>query len=208
VALLTGRVQGSLLEPATPFFEKNRRKGGRRERRLGRWRELSPPLKIYSIARRRQQKKFVAKGGPHALLSFRLRNPRSPSVSNHSPSAPAYSPNSEIEFSQNSGKDSADKLNDFSRRIETLQQNRENSFKLRPVEQPTIQEIEISTLPEDITGNTHFYRTYGNKAIYEVPLEELAHEVVFLRLLNKLSGLSYNTIKAAVRFPPPPQPNP
>jgi hypothetical protein len=90
------------------------------------------------------------------------------------------------------------KYTDYSRRIETLQQDRENSFKLRPVEQPTIPEVEISTLPQDITGNTHFYRTYGNKAIYEVPLEELTHEVVFLRLLNKLPGLNYNTIKEGV----------
>jgi hypothetical protein len=73
-------------------------------------------------------------------------------------------------------------------------------------EQPTIPEVEISTLPQNITGNTHFYNTYGDRALYEVPLTELVHEVVFLRLLNKLPGLTIDTItesvEAAVRINP------
>ena len=47
---------------------------------------------------------------------------------------------------------------------------------------------------------------YGDRALYEVPLEELIHEVVFLMLLNQLPWLTYDTIKesveAAVRIHP------
>jgi hypothetical protein len=74
----------------------------------------------------------------------------------------------------------------------------QNSLQLILTDQPTIPEVEVSTLHQDITGNTHFYRTYGDRALYEIPLEELTHKVVFLRLLNQLPWLTYDTIKESV----------
>ena len=145
--------------------------------------------------------KLVAKGGPHAWLSFWFRNSKPPTVNNHSPLAPAYTTTSYVVDPQYSAN-SEETDEEFQHRINTLQ----NSLQLMLAEQPTIPEVEISTLPQDITGNTHFYRTYGDQALYEVPLEELIHEVVFLRLFNKLLGLTYDTIKesveAAVRIYP------
>ena len=138
---------------------------------------------------------------PHPWLSFRLGNSRSPRVSNQSPSAPAYAAPSvvaDLPYLANSEESDGE----FERRITAL--NNELQHLLE--EKPTLQEVETSTIPQNITGNAYFYRTYGDRAIYEIPLEELAHEVVFLRLLNKLPGLSYDEIKkgieAAVRLHP------
>jgi hypothetical protein len=138
---------------------------------------------------------------PHPWLSFRFGNSRSPRVSNHSPSAPAYTTTSDVvdpPYSANSEETDEE----FQDRINILQ----NRLQLILAEQPTIPEVEISTLPQNITGNTHFYKTYGDRALYKIPLIELIHEVVFLRLLNKLPGKTIDTIKesveAAVRIYP------
>ena len=105
--LLAGRVQGSLLESRDSFFVKNRRKGGRKERRLGKWRELSPPSKFFFDSAKKAAANLVAKSkaGPHAWLSFWLGNSKPPSVNNHSPSAPAYITTSDVvdpQYSANS----------------------------------------------------------------------------------------------------------
>ncbi len=142
-----------------------------------------------------------SKEGPHAWLSFRLENPKPPSVNNHSPSAPAYITTSDVVDPQYSAN-SEETDEEFQYRINTLQ----NNLQFLLAEQPTIPEVEVSTLPQYITGNTHFYKMYGDRALYEVPLEELIHEVVFLMLLNQLPWLTYDTIKesveAAVRIHP------
>jgi hypothetical protein len=163
-------------------------------------RAFTPIENLFESAKKAAAK-LVAKGGPHAWLSFWFRNSKPPTVNNHSPLAPAYTTTSYVVDPQYSAN-SEETDEEFQHRINTLQ----NSLQLMLAEQPTIPEVEISTLPQDITGNTHFYRTYGDQALYEVPLEELIHEVVFLRLLNKLLGLTYDTIKesveAAVRIYP------
>ena len=165
-------------------------------------RAFTPIENLFDSAKKAAAK-LVAKSktGPHAWLSFRLGNSRSPSVNNHSPSAPTYTTTSGVvdpPYSTNS-EETEEEPQD---RIKTLN----NRLQFILAEQPTIPEVEISTLPQNITGNTHFYNTYGDRALYEVPLIELVHEVVFLRLLNKLPGLTIDTIKesveAAVRIYP------
>ena len=165
-------------------------------------RAFTPIENLFDSAKKAAAKLVAnSKTGPHAWLSFRLGNSRSPSVNNHSPSAPAYTTTSDAvdpPYSENSEETEEE----FQDRINTLQ----NRLQFMLAEQPTIPEVEISTLPQNITGNTHFYNTYGDRALYEVPLIELFHEVVFLRLLNKLPGLTIDTItesvEAAVRINP------
>jgi hypothetical protein len=151
-----------------------------------------PPIENLFDSVKKTATKLVAKSKegitkPHAWLSFRLGNSRPPSVNNHNPSAPAYTPNLDIADPQTSENSSEETDNDFRNRINTLQ----DRLQLILAEHPTIPEVEVSTLPQDITGNEYI-------AIYEVPLEELTHEVVFLRLLNPLPGLTYDTIKESV----------
>jgi hypothetical protein len=84
---------------------------------------------------------------PHAWLSFRLGNSIPPSVNNHSSSAPAYTPNSDIADPQNSAN-SEETDNDFRHRINTLN----NRLQLILAEQPTIPEVEVSTSSGVLSG--------------------------------------------------------
>ena len=107
----------------------------------------------------RERKKAAAKlvvnseTGPHAWLSFRLGNSRPPSVNNHSSSAPAYTTTLDVVDPQYSAN-SEETDEEFQYRINTLQ----NNLQILLAEQPTIPEVEVSTLLQNITGNTHFFR--------------------------------------------------
>jgi hypothetical protein len=45
-----------------------------------------------------------------------------------------------------------------------------------------------------MTENVVFYNNYADLPINQVPLEEIVHEIVFLRLLKKFPGLELQTM--------------
>ena len=115
-------------------------------------RAFTPIENLFDSAKKAAAK-LVAKSktGPHAWLSFRLGNSRPPSVNNHSPSAPAYTTTSDVvdpPYSANSEETDEE----FRDRINTLQ----NRLQFMLAEQPTIPEVEISTLPQNITETPIF----------------------------------------------------
>lgn len=79
-----------------------------------------------------------------------------------------------------------------------LEQESEEERQATRWENATLLCFDPSVLPVEITGNRHFYNTYADLPLDRVPRDELVHEVVFLRYLNKHPELPYETVDSAV----------